>query len=118
MADVAAYYANCPRNNPRGSETTTVTNSDVSRLIMDGDPMRNVVSCAACHGPEGVKIGAPPLAGQPAQYLSNQLVAFSQGTRSNDINRQMILIATRLTPAEMKRLAEFLGIRESKTADR
>jgi cytochrome c553 len=95
-----------------------VTNSDVSRLIMDGDPMRNVVSCAACHGPEGVKTGAPPLPGQPVQYLVNQLVAFSQGTRSNDINRQMRLIVTRLTPDEIKRLAEYLGSKESKTGGR
>ena len=80
--------------------------------------MRNVVSCAACHGPEGVKTGAPPLAGQPAQYLVNQLVAFSQGARSNDMNRQMRLIATRLKPEEIERLAEYLGINESKTAGR
>jgi cytochrome c553 len=118
MADVAAFYASCSRDKLRGSEATTVSNSDVSRLIMDGDPMRNVVSCAACHGPEGTKTGAPPLAGQPAQYLVNQLVAFSQGTRSNDMNRQMRLIATRLTPEEIKRLAEYLGINESKTAGR
>jgi cytochrome c553 len=87
-------------------------------LFTDGDPIRNVVACAACHGPEGIKTGAPPLIGQPAQYLSNQLIAFSQGTRTNDINRQMRLITTRLTEDEIARLAEYLGRKGSQTANR
>ena len=117
MADVGAYYASCSRPILIGG-FPAATNEDVSRLIMDGDPMRNVVSCAACHGPEGVKTGAPPLSGQPAQYLLTQLGAFSQGARSNDINRQMRLIATRLTPEEIVRLAEYFNNKESQTAHR
>jgi len=117
-ADVAAYYSSCPRNNLVNSQRTAPSDADIGRLVTDGDPMRNVVACAACHGPEGVKTGAPPLAGQPTEYLSNQLVAFSQGTRSNDINRQMRLIASRLTPQEVVRLTEYFGSNESKTAGR
>jgi cytochrome c553 len=117
MADVAAYYSNYgsrgrdpsrPRENLL-RKGVAASDEHISRLSRDGDPIRNVVACAACHGPEGVKTGAPPLVGQPTQYLSNQLVAFSQGTRTNDINRQMRLIATRLTPEEIERLAEYLG---------
>ena len=77
-----------------------------------------LVSCAACHGPQGVKTGAPPLVLQPVQYLSNQLIAFSQGARSNDMNRLMRLVATRLTPEEIERLAEYLGGKESKITGR
>jgi cytochrome c553 len=117
MADVAAYYSNygsrgSDPSRPRESllrKGVVAPDEHISRLSRDGDPIRNVVACAACHGPEGVKTGAPPLVGQPTQYLSNQLVAFSQGTRTNDINRQMRLIATRLTPEEIERLAEYLG---------
>jgi cytochrome c553 len=87
MADVAAYYASCPRDNLVNSHGTASSDEQISRLVTDGDPMRNVVACAAYHGPEGVKTGAPPLIGQPTEYLSNQLVAFSQSTRNNDINR-------------------------------
>ena len=117
-ADVAAYYSSCPRNNLVNSQRTAPSDEDISRLVTDGDPMRNVVACAACHGPVGVKTGAPPLAGQPTEYLSNQLVAFFQGTRSNDINRQMRLIASRLTPQEVVRLTEYFGSKESKSAGR
>lgn len=125
-ADVAAYYSNYERRGrgpspPRENQTSQAavqSNEHISRLFTDGDPIRNVVACAACHGPEGIKTGAPPLIGQPAQYLSNQLIAFSQGTRTNDINRQMRLITTRLTEEEIERLAEYLGRKGSQTADR
>jgi cytochrome c553 len=121
IADVSAYYSTCPPENltavERGSrrdERNIARDELISRLFTDGDPMRNVVACAACHGPEGVKTGAPPLAGQPVQYLLNQLTAFSQGTRSNDINRQMRLIVPRLTPDEINGLAEYIGAKSSR----
>jgi len=117
MADAAAYYASCPQENLTNNGTAA-PDEHINRLFTDGDPIRNVVACAACHGPEGLKAGAPPLIRQPVQYLSNQLNAFCQGTRTNDINRQMRLIATRLTPDEIKRLAEYLGTEGSKTAGR
>jgi cytochrome c553 len=120
IADVSAYYSRCPPENltavergSRGDERNIAPDELISRLFTDGDPMRNVVACAACHGPEGVKTGAPPLVGQPVQYLLNQLTAFSQGTRSNDINRQMRLIVARLTPDEINGLAEYIGAKSS-----
>ncbi|MBV8276422.1 MAG: cytochrome c4 [Verrucomicrobia bacterium] len=118
MADVAAYYSNCPRDDLLNSQRNASSDEQINRLVTDGDPLRNVVACAACHGPEGQKTGAPPLFGQPSEYLTVQLVAFSQGTRTNDINRQMRLIASRLTPPEVARLTEYFGSKESKTAGR
>jgi cytochrome c553 len=117
-ADVAAYFSSCPRQNQLVNIEAGASERDISRLITDGDPIRNVVSCAACHGPQGVKTGAPPLVGQHVQYLSNQLIAFSQGDRSNDMNRQMRLVATRLTPDEIEQLAEYFGGKESKITGR
>lgn len=116
MADVAAYYSSCPRENLANRQSTASSAEHISRLVTDGDPIRNVVACAACHGPEGLKTGAPPLAGQPVEYLSNQLAAFSQGTRSNDINRQMRLIAGRLNQQEVVELTKYFGSNSSKIA--
>jgi cytochrome c553 len=122
IADVAAYYSNRPITQPSSlgqrsqpTESTGAQNWDehISRLFTDGDPIRNVVACAACHGPEGLKTGAPPLIHQPVQYLFNQLTAFSEGSRTNDINRQMRLIASRLSPDEINGLAKYLGSRRS-----
>ena len=118
MADVASYYSSCPRGSLVDGQNSGSSDESIGRLVTDGDPMRNVVACAACHGPEGRKTGAPPLVDQPVEYLSNQLVAFSQGTRTNDINRQMRLIAGRLTPEEVVELTEYFRSKEPKTGDR
>lgn len=47
--------------------------------------------CAACHGAEGISTAPdyPNLAGQKEQYLSNQLLAFRAGTRSNALMSPM-----------------------------
>jgi cytochrome c553 len=125
IADVAAYYSSRrvtkltdseQPSNPTENDSVQNWDEHISRLFSDGDPMRNVVACAACHGPEGLKTGAPTLHHQPVQYLFNQLTAFSEGSRTNDINRQMRLIAGRLTPDEINGLAEYLGSRTSRVA--
>jgi cytochrome c553 len=110
-ADVAVYYASqpgIPENTgdrmPRSNRT--YRNSDpVQRLIFAGDPKRGIAACASCHGPGGYLIGAPALINQNALYLEQQLQAFAQGMRANDMNMPMRTIAGLLTPAEMKSLA-------------
>jgi cytochrome c553 len=117
IGDVAAFYSTCPTEE-LSNNWIVAADQPISRLVTDGDPMRNVVACAACHGPEGLKIGAPPLTGQRSQYLFNQLTAFSQKARTNDINQQMRLIAAQLKPDEINRLAEYLGSKRPQTAGR
>lgn len=110
-ADLAAYFASqpgLPENNggraPRAHRS--YHNSDpLQRLIYAGDPKRGIAACASCHGPGGYLIGTPALIHQNAVYLEQQLQAFAQGNRSNDMNMPMRTIAAQLTPAEMKSLA-------------
>jgi len=110
-ADVAAYFASqhgLPelRGERAPSSNRSYHNADpVQRLIYAGDPKRGIAACASCHGPGGYLIGAPALIHQNALYLEQQLQAFAQGTRANDINMPMRTIAGLLTPAEMKALA-------------
>jgi cytochrome c553 len=110
-ADVAAYFASQPGLPQNGGErivrpNSTYRNSDlVQRLIYAGDPKRGIAACASCHGPGGYRIGAPALTNQNALYIEQQLQAFAQGTRANDMNMPMRTIAGMLTPAEMKSLA-------------
>ena len=56
--------------------------------------------CAACHGPLGIAAmpNTPNLAGQPEQYLVEQLKAYRSGKRAHDI---MSLIAKPLTDDEI-----------------
>ena len=45
-----------------------------------------VAACATCHGAKGEGTGAfPPLAGQGAAYLQEQLAAFASGKRKNAV---------------------------------
>jgi len=112
-ADLAAYFASqkgLPENRGErapGSHRSYHNADPVQRLIYAGDPKRGIAACASCHGPGGYLIGAPTLINQDALYLEQQLLAFAQGTRSNDINMSMRTIAGLLTPAEMKALASI-----------
>ena len=116
-ADVAAYFAVRPKGLAaiaRGGSLHAKAESDSARrLAFIGDEQRGIPPCTACHGPNGYKIGAPPLAGQHAAYIERQLAAFAQGLRQNDINEQMRAIAGQLTPSEMHALAAFYGAPES-----
>jgi len=116
-ADVAAYFAVRPKGLvaiARGGSLHAKAESDSARrLAFIGDEQRGIPPCTACHGPNGYKIGAPPLAGQHVAYIERQLAAFAQGLRQNDINEQMRTIARQLTPSEMHALAAFYGAPES-----
>src|SRR5437016_14657523 len=112
-ADVAAYFARrtdglvsvgnerSQGGDPPGEDTPAV------RLAFDGDPSRGIPPCAACHGPNEIKLGAPALKGQQLLYIERQLAAFAQGMRQNDIDERMRTIASQLTPLEMHSLSDF-----------
>jgi cytochrome c553 len=111
IADVAAYFSSKPGLPKDGGRRPLRPNSGfhnsdpIQKLIYAGDPKRGIAACAACHGPGGYLIGAPSLTNQNALYLEQQLQAFAQGTRANDMNMPMRTVAALLTPAEMKSLA-------------
>lgn len=90
-ARVAAYYAGLPAT----GLSLASTSEPYDRL------------CASCHGPlgEGKGPGNPPLAGQPASYITAQLEAWRSGKRRGDANGEMLEISRKLTPREIQLLA-------------
>ena len=114
-ADVAAYFASrttglAPIVGERPDAGRTLRErAPATRLVFAGDPARGIPPCSACHGPDAGKLGAPSLRGQQPDYIERQLAAFAQGMRENDINRQMRTIATKLSPDEMRAIAQFYG---------
>ncbi|MEM5384038.1 c-type cytochrome [Paraburkholderia phymatum] len=76
-------------------------------IVAHGNPTKNVVSCAVCHGGVDHKAGAPFLQGLSASYLSAQLSAFAAGQRHNDAGEQMRNIARNLTKAEINDAASY-----------
>jgi cytochrome c553 len=111
-ADLAAYFASLPglpenRGERAPRSHSSYRNGDpVQRLIYAGDPKRGIAACASCHGPGGYRIGAPALIKQNEVYIDQQLHAFAQGTRANDMNMPMRTIAAMLTESEMRALAQ------------
>jgi cytochrome c553 len=103
MLDIAAYYSYLPRQ-PGSHPDSAVT---APSIVARGAPMRNVPTCASCHGTINAKLGTPWLDGQSAVYIKAQLQAFASGTRRNDISEQMRNIARQMTPDEISEAARY-----------
>lgn len=107
LKTLAAYYA--------GQKLIPAVASDKElaalgqKIWRGGVAASGVPACAGCHGPSGAGIPAqyPRLGGQFAEYISAQLKAFKEGTRSNDPNGMMRGIASRLTEQEIRAVAEY-----------
>lgn len=101
---VASYYESMPF-----ADIVPSARSARSQLYHEGDPSRGLLACAACHGDRGQGIGPanPPLGGQPAAYLAEQLDLWRKAKRRNDPGGVMLRISQLLTPAEGRALAAY-----------
>ena len=81
------------------------------KLALRGAWDRQIPECVSCHGRGGVGVGSafPPLANQPALYLTAQLNAWREGTRHNDPNDLMGHIAKAMTEDEIKAVADYFA---------
>jgi len=113
IADLAAYFSS---QNLQG-KTTAPEYLDIGQNIyLNGDPLRNLPACTACHGPDGkgnAYAAFPSLAGQHAQYTQNQLITYSNGTRTTLGNIEIMRdIASLLTEEEIEAVSHFVqGLR-------
>lgn len=107
MRNVAAYYA------AQQYKPSTAKNKEsvelAQKIWRGGIAEKNVPACAACHGPNGagIPVQYPRLGGQFAEYSEAQLVAFRSGARKN--NAPMAAVASRLSDAEIKALADYIA---------
>lgn len=102
---VSSYYAALPyQPNP-----STATLQPPPTLYAAGDPERGLPACASCHGTAGQGIGAanPPLGGQPAAYLAEQMEKWRRSERRNDPGNVMLRISQLLTPSEIAVLSAY-----------
>jgi len=112
-ADVAAlsrYYA--AQKPPPHKVTDADLHAAGRFLFQKGSLAPGAPSCQMCHGEKahGTDI-APRLAGQHAPYLERQLREFSQRERTND-NEIMHTVSSKLSPFDIKALAEYLATLE------
>jgi cytochrome c553 len=107
MKNVAAFYAS------KQPKPGFAKNKDLvsvgEKIYRGGLGDRSVPACSGCHGPSGAGIPAqyPRLAGQHADYVEAQLVAFRGGARRN--NPAMAAIAAKLNDREIKALADYVA---------
>jgi len=68
-----------------------------------------VPRCNACHGPrgEGFRELFPPLAGQPVEYIIDQINRWQRGERDNDNLSLMKNVANMLTDADKINIARY-----------
>lgn len=82
-------------------------------LFRGGNMASGVAACAGCHSPNGAgnePAGYPRLGGQTAEYVEKQLKAYRDGERAGTSNANiMVDVATRLTDAEIKALANYVS---------
>ena len=81
------------------------------QIYRGGVMAKGVAACTSCHGPNGAGIPAqyPRIGGQFPEYVSAQLMAFRIGERANDSNKMMRTVASKLSDAEIKAVAEYVA---------
>jgi cytochrome c553 len=112
MANAALYFSG-QEAKPRAARNPELVKLGQA-IYRGGIAGKGVAACASCHAANGVGIPVqfPRVAGQHAQYTSDQLKAFRSGARANDPNRMMRTVALKLTDREIDAVAQYIqGLR-------
>ena len=79
------------------------------KVYTQGNPASGVPPCSKCHGEKGAgSEKLPRIASQHTLYIETQLALFEERKRTND-NAQMQEIANKMSPDEMRAVAEYLS---------
>lgn len=108
IEDLAAYFAS---QKAKGGETDKQYVDLGLQLYRGGDKTRGIPSCMGCHGPTGAgnpASGYPRLSGQWAAYTESQLLKFKSEDRTNDQNKMMQDIASKMTKEDIKAVAHVI----------
>lgn len=129
IQEIATYYAGnkisanpapaLPANDDAPAKTEEQKKAELANLITQGSDLyrngnlsREVSACVACHGPyaEGNKPASfPSLHSQHADYLIKTLTDFKTGSRSNNRENMMHMIATKMTDEDIKAVSYYIS---------
>lgn len=109
MQDIAAYFAIQKESDNTAKNKATLELG--KKLYRAGDQSKGLAACAACHGPAGSGMPAqyPRISGQHAEYIEAQLKAFRDGSRANDPNKMMRMVAIKMTDGEIKAVSDYVA---------
>ena len=115
LADIAAYFSSQVRS---GGQTDPELLALGAQVFRGGIAERKVPACSSCHSPTGqgnAPGGFPPLAGQHAQYVADQLRAYRKGYedpsgRTNDGDAKIMrTIAFGLSDKEIEAVSSYVA---------
>lgn len=91
--------------------TAKIPYTDGEKVFRGGNAGTGVPACAACHGAvgQGIPVQFPRLAGQHADYVYKQLMAFRNNDRKNDAGKMMRTIANKMSEKEMRDVANYIS---------
>ncbi|MEO6354391.1 MAG: c-type cytochrome [bacterium] len=111
VESVARYYASLerPKTQPATGDPAVIARGE--NLAVNGAWERQVPPCFKCHAVDGLGVPPvfPPIAGQHASYMVNQLQAWKTGARSNDPQKLMATVAGNLTDDDIHAVAAYLA---------
>jgi cytochrome c553 len=108
---LAAYYASLTPSARQASKPASPPEErERGRLLAEqGDTARKIPACLSCHGAKG-REDYPRLAGQPEQYLRQQLQVFQRGVRDKTPHGAMMsMVARRMTEQQVLAAASFFA---------
>jgi cytochrome c553 len=110
VTELAQYYAGLPPSSPEGAAARASGSIENGRrLATDGDAAAELPACLSCHGPSGSR-EYPRLAGQPARYLSAQLMAWRGGKGGASATHAIMApIARRLNDRQIADVSAFFA---------
>ncbi|WP_052441986.1 c-type cytochrome [Vibrio hyugaensis] len=81
------------------------------QIAYSGKWQDNVPACVSCHGPSGVGVDPsfPRLAGQNADYLKKQLMAWKQDKRPPGVLGSMVSISKTLSDEEIAAVSDYFA---------
>ncbi len=107
MKNVSAWLAAQPAKEGAAKDKALVALGE--RIYRGGIADRSIAACAGCHSPNGAGIPAqyPRLSGQHAAYTEQQLKAFRDGVRSNNIH--MTGVAAKMNDREIRAVSDYIA---------
>ena len=114
LHEIAAYYSALrPEFPPPGAEPTGARLALGEKLVMTGDPTREIPACTACHGGPltGMLPGIPALVGLYPDYITAQMGSWKNGKRNSKSPDCMARVASRLSGEDISAVAAFLASR-------
>ena len=114
LHEIASHYSALkPEFPPAAPSPTGAKLALGERLVLKGDPARDIPPCSACHGGSltGMLPGIPALAGLYPDYITAQMGAWKSGLRNSKAPDCMARVASRLSGEDIAAVSSYLASR-------